>query len=138
MVPTYRQCYFQIWVDSLQVEQQTSHCGLLSCVQSRCNKKKLETNLHIFCLSCLFSAYLTVLLCLAAVVTSVLSQDDQPKTGSRNNLLLRRNNGGRPNPLAKTTTTTPAPEYPEVGGRVIHLHLGYARFKVSTLEHQFR
>ncbi|XP_055616117.1 uncharacterized protein LOC129762148 [Toxorhynchites rutilus septentrionalis] len=52
------------------------------------------------------TAYLTVLLCLAATVTSVLSQDN-----SRNNLLLRRGNIGRQNPLAKTTTTTPPPEY---------------------------
>ncbi|XP_065081924.1 uncharacterized protein LOC135704404 isoform X1 [Ochlerotatus camptorhynchus] len=56
---------------------------------------------------------LTVLVCLAAVVTSVLSQDDQPKANSRNNLLLRRGNIGRQNPLTKTTTTTVAPEYPE-------------------------
>lgn len=45
-----------------------------------------------------------------AVVTS---QDDPSKTNSRNSLLQRRGNLGRPNPLAKTTTTTPAPEYPE-------------------------
>lgn len=57
------------------------------------------------------TSYLTVLLCLAAVVTSVLSQDDQPKSNNRNNLLLRRGNIGRQNPLTKTTTTTLAPEY---------------------------
>ncbi|XP_053698364.1 uncharacterized protein LOC128745344 isoform X2 [Sabethes cyaneus] len=53
---------------------------------------------------------LAVILCLAALATSALSQDDQPKS-SRNSLLLRRGNGGRPNPLAKSTTTTPQPEY---------------------------
>lgn len=52
---------------------------------------------------------LAVILCLAALATSALSQDDQSK--SRSNLLLRRGSGGRPNPLAKSTTTTPQPEY---------------------------
>ncbi|XP_058443717.1 uncharacterized protein LOC131425669 isoform X2 [Malaya genurostris] len=56
---------------------------------------------------------ITVALCLAALSTSVLSQDDQPKSNSRNNLLLRRGNIGRQNPLSKTTTTTPPPEYAE-------------------------
>lgn len=55
------------------------------------------------------TAYLTGLLCLLAVFTSVLSQD----SNSRNNLLQRKGNIGRQNPLARTTTTTVAPEYPE-------------------------
>ncbi|XP_055525639.1 uncharacterized protein LOC129718666 isoform X2 [Wyeomyia smithii] len=52
---------------------------------------------------------LAVILCLIALATLAHSQDEQSK--NRNSLLLRRGSAGRPNPLAKSTTTTQQPEY---------------------------